>query len=76
MNETFEFTETPYFTFTWKDDPATEKQIAAIKEMWEFSDYPLPSLDLKVLTKGKAKEYMDKYHHLAHEDVNSPIFGY
>ena len=74
MNETFEFKETPYFT--WKDDPATEKQIVAILDMWEFSAYPLPDLNLKTLTKGEAADYIDKYHLLAHENVDSPTFGY
>lgn len=74
MNETFEFKETPYFT--WRDDLATEKQIAAILDMWEFSAYLLPALNLKTLTKGEAADYMDKYHLLAHENVDSPTFGY
>lgn len=69
---TFEFKETPYFT--WRDCPATEKQIATILDMWEFSAYPLPILNLKALTIGKASDYIDKWHHLAHENVNSPKF--
>lgn len=71
---TFEFKETPYFT--WRDDPATEKQKVAILDMWEFSPYPLPDLNLKTLTKGKAADYLNKYLPLAHENVNSPTFGY
>lgn len=74
MNETFEFKETPYFT--WRDDPATEKQKIEILYMWEFSAYPLPDLNLETLTKGEAADYINKYHRLAHEDVNSPKFGY
>ena len=65
MND-FEFRETPFFT--WRDDPATEKQIVAILDMWEFSPYPLPDLNLKTLTKGEAADYIDKNWKAAHED--------
>ncbi len=72
--DTFEFKDSPYFT--WRDDPATEKQKVAILEMWAFSPYFLPDLDFETLTKGEAADYLNKYHSLAHEDVNSPTFGY
>ena len=58
----------------WRDDNVTDKQIAYINEMREFSDYPLPLFTGK--TKGEAYDYINKYSELAHEDVSSPKFGY
>lgn len=54
--------------------PITEKQKALIEDMQEFSDYPLPKFTGKA--KSEASDYIDKYGKLAHEDVNSPFFGY
>ena len=71
---TFEFKETPYFT--WREDPATTKQKMTILDMQRFSPYPLPTLNLKTLTKGEAIDYINKYFFLAHENINSPTFGY
>lgn len=71
---TFEFKEIPYFT--WRNEPATDKQKIAILDMWEFSHCPLPTLNLKTLTKGEWVDYINKYYFLAHENVNSPTFGY
>ena len=58
----------------WRNDPITVKQKECIKEMQEFSHYPLPKFKGK--TKGEASDYIDKWSELAHEDVNSPMFGY
>jgi len=58
----------------WRDDPITEKQKALIEDMMEFSTYPLPRFTGS--TKGEASDYIDKYGRLAHQDVNSPMFGY
>ena len=51
----------------WRDDPATEKQLAYIMEMYEFSEYPIPPFVGK--TKGEASDYIDKYAKRAHERV-------
>ena len=59
---------------SWRDDEITEKQKECIEAMQEFSAYPLPLF--KGTTKGEAADYIDKYGKLAHEDVNSPKFGY
>lgn len=58
----------------WRDDPITDKQKMLIEDMMEFSAYPLPKFTGS--TKGEAADYIDKYRKLAHEDVNSPTFGY
>lgn len=59
---------------SWRDDEITEKQKQLIEEMQEFSDYQLP--EFKGTTKGEASDYIDKWNRLAHENVNSPMFGY
>ena len=59
---------------SWRDDAMTEKQRQLIEDMQEFSCYPIPRFDGK--TKGEASDYIDKYGALAHEDVNSKMFGY
>ena len=58
----------------WRDEEATKNQIDYIAEMQEFSDYPLPKFAGK--TKGEAHDYIKKWSKLAHENVNSPMFGY
>ncbi len=58
----------------WRNDPITEKQKECIEEMQEFSYYPLPVFT--GTTKGEASDYIDKYGKIAHENVNSPTFGY
>lgn len=59
---------------SWQDEPITEKQRICIETMQEFSCYPLPTFNGK--TKGEASKYIDEYGRIAHEDVNSPTFGY
>lgn len=58
----------------WRNDPLTEKQKKYIEDMQEFCAYPIPAF--KGTTKGEAAEYIEKYSKLAHEDVNSPMYGY
>lgn len=58
----------------WRDDPMTDKQKELIEDMMEFSYYPLPRFTGS--KKGEASDYIDKYGKLAHENVNSPTFGY
>lgn len=49
----------------WRNDKVTEKQLAYIMEMHEFSFYPLPAF--RGTTKGEASDYIDKYSKLAHD---------
>ena len=58
----------------WRDDPITDKQKVCIETMQEYSFYPLP--EFTGTTKGEASDYIDKWGKLAHEDVNSKMFGY
>ena len=58
----------------WRKDPVTKKQKKCINAMREYSAYPLPPF--KGTTKGEASDYIDKYGKRAHENVNSPMFGY
>ncbi len=44
---------------TWRDDPASDKQIAYIKAMQEYCK--LPPFDCKNGTKGQASDYIEKY---------------
>lgn len=59
---------------SWKDEPATEKQLQYIREMQEFSEFPLPKFDGK--TKGEAADYIDKYAKTAHESTWGIEHGY
>ena len=49
----------------WRNDPATEKQLAYIEEMQEFSDFPIPRFTGR--TKGEASDYIDRWSKTAHE---------
>lgn len=49
----------------WRNDPATEKQMAYIREMQEFSNLPVPSFT--GTTKGEASDYIDRWSRQAHE---------
>lgn len=57
-----------------REEPITEKQKDCIEAMMEFSYYPIPKFTGK--TKGEASDYINKYGEIAHENVNSPVFGY
>lgn len=63
-------------TMSWRDEPITAKQKAYILEMWEFSEYPLPVIDLETTTKGEACDYIDRYLKLAHESAWGIEHGY
>ena len=58
----------------WRSKEITEKQKLLIRDMQEFSAYPLPKFEGK--TRGEASDYIDKWGRLAHEDVSSSKFGY
>ena len=49
----------------WRSTPATEKQLAYIQEMKEFSDFPIPQFTGS--TKGEASDYIDRWSKTAHE---------
>ena len=59
---------------SWRNKPITEKQKECITAMQEFSHYPIPIFN--GTTRGEASDYIDEYGELAHENVNSPMFGY
>ena len=58
----------------WRSDPVTQNQLNLIKEMWEFSPYPLP--EFEGTTKGEAKDYISKYWQMAHESTWGMENGY
>ena len=58
----------------WRDKKPTEKQLRLIADIQEFSPYSPPLF--RGTTRGKASDYIDKYGELAHEDINSPTYGY
>lgn len=58
----------------WRNEKATEKQLAYISEMQEFSPYPLPAFTGS--TKGEAADYIDKWRKLAHESTWAIEHGY
>lgn len=58
----------------WMDDPATEKQLQYIREMQEFSPYPLPKFE--GTTKGEAAECINQHTKLAHESTWGIEHGY
>lgn len=57
----------------WRDEPATEKQKKLITQMNDFSDFPLPKIDLSRATKGEASDYIDRNLALSHESINAYI---
>ena len=52
-------------SMSWRNEPATKKQLALIMEMNEFSDFPLPAFTGK--TKGEAADWIDANMKKAHE---------
>ena len=58
----------------WKADPVTEKQLAYIQEMQEFSPYPLPKFT--GTTNGEAAKYIDDNRERAHESTWAIEHGY
>ena len=61
---------------SWRTEKATKRQLDLIRDMQEFSYYPLPKFNFETATKGEAFDYIEKWSKLAHENVNSPTFGY
>ena len=55
-------------------DNVTEKQLDYIREMQEFSEYPLPAFT--GTSKQEASEYIRKYSRLAHESTFGIEHGY
>lgn len=53
----------------WRDEPATEKQIAYIQEMHEFSEFPIPYFS--GTTKGEASDYINRWSKTAHEKFDA-----
>lgn len=49
----------------WRNEPATERQLAYIAEMQEFSEFHIPAFIGK--TKGEASDYINQYSKTAHE---------
>lgn len=50
----------------------TEKQLAYIAELQEFSDYPLPRFTGR--TRGEASEYIARWSKTAHESTSKHAF--
>ena len=50
---------------SWREDPATDKQLKLISEMCEFSERPIPAFEGN--TKGEASDYIDKWIGRSHE---------
>lgn len=59
---------------TWRDEPATEKQISYCHELSEHSPYNIPQFTGK--TKGEASDYIDKYSKDAHTNEWAIEHGY
>ena len=56
---------------SWRDDPATEKQKKLIEDMLDFSEQPLPYIDLKKATKGECSDYINVNIEKSHESYLS-----
>jgi hypothetical protein len=63
----------------WRDEPATEKQIAYIKALRDYCTYTLPYINYAIATKGEASDYIEKYASMAHESAygleNESLYG-
>ena len=57
----------------WRSDPATEKQLAYIQEMQDFSDFHIPQFTGS--TKGEASDYIDRWSETAHEAFDCHSHG-
>lgn len=55
-------------------DRPTEKQLAYIQEIQEYSYYPIPAF--QGTTKKEASEYIDKYSKFTRENIWAIINGY
>lgn len=54
----------------WKNDPVTDRQLAYIMDMQEFSEFQLPPFT--GTTKGEASDYISKWVGIAHEVIYNP----
>ena len=59
---------------SWRDDPASEKQLKFIEAIQENSEYNPPPFKGK--TKGEASDWIDKHAKLAHESLWAIMHGY
>lgn len=57
----------------WRNDPVTEKQLEYIKNIQEFSVFPIPSFMGK--TKGEASDYISRYAKMVHEGFDFASHG-
>ena len=57
----------------WRDAPITDKQMEYIRDMQEFSVFPIPDFDGK--TRGEASDYIDRYAKMAHEGFDFASHG-
>lgn len=58
----------------WRLEPLTKKQKELIEAMQDFSCFPIPRFTGE--TRGEASDYIARYGQQAHENVNSPTWGY
>lgn len=54
---------------SWRDEPITDKQLAYISFIQEFSEWPLPLFDGK--TKGQAADWINENSWKAYERIVS-----
>ena len=59
---------------SWREEPATEKQLQCIQDMQELSEYPLP--EFTGSTKGEASDYISKYIARSHDSSWAIANGY
>lgn len=59
---------------SWRDKEPTQKQLDLIRDMEEFSEYPLPKFVGK--TRGEAYDWIQEYGKLAHESSWAIEHGY
>lgn len=58
----------------WRSKEPTEKQLVYIRDMMEFSPYPLPMFEGK--TRGEAADYIDQHRKLACQNEWAIEHGY
>lgn len=58
----------------WRDEPATELQLAYIAEMQEFSPYPIARFN--GTTRGDASDYIDRWKEMSHKSMWAIEHGY
>lgn len=58
----------------WRSKEPTEKQLVYIRDMMEFSPYPLPMFEGK--TRGEAADYIGQYRKLACQNEWAIEHGY